>query len=216
MTVLFIADDHKIFADGLRMIIDYTTEYQLAGVVHHGHDVIPFLAEHPVDILLLDIDLPGKSGIDIAREVSVQFPAVKILALSMLNDYESVKTMLGAGALGYCLKTAGTEEFLSALSNLCNNESYISPSLMPILINGQKLTPQKRGHNDQINSLTARESIILQAFAQGKNAGQIADELFLSKHTVESHRKSIYAKLNVHSFSELMAFAIKHKLASNS
>ncbi len=210
MSMLLLADDHRLFADGLRFIIDYSAEYQLAGVVHTGNDVIPFLKQQKADVLLLDVDLPDKSGRDVAKEVSIAFPHVKILAISMLNDYDSVQMMLEAGARGYCLKSAGKDEFFTALATVIAGNMYVSPSLLPVMLNTQ--SDRKIDPKNQLNELTTREFEILKAFVSGKSTGEIAEIFFLSKHTVESHRKNIYAKLDLHSINELMAFAIKNNL----
>lgn len=209
--MLFIADDHRLFVDGLRFIIDYATDYKLAGVVHNGNEVMPFLKMRPVDVLLLDIDLPGKSGREVAVEVKRHYPSVKILAISMLNDYETVKTMLRLGVTGYCLKTAGKDELLTALANVSKGELFISAELMPILLNGRRLSP-KPAYANPLKDLTEREQVILKELARGKNAVTIADEINLSKHTVESHRKNIYSKLDLHSVGELMAFVREYRL----
>lgn len=211
--MLFIADDHRLFVDGLRFIIDYATDYKLAGVVHNGHEVMPFLKKQPVDVLLLDIDLPGKSGKEVAIEVKKHYPSVRILAISMLNDYETVKTMLGLGVTGYCLKTAGKEELLNALANVSRGEVFISAELIPVLLNGRRLSSSRTTlAKKTLQDLTEREQVILKELAKGKNAATIADEIYLSKHTVESHRKNIYSKLDLHSVGELMTFVREHRL----
>lgn len=211
--MLFIADDHRLFVDGLRFIIDYATDYKLAGVVHNGNEVMPFLKKQPVDVLLLDIDLPGKSGREVAVEVKQHHPSVRILAISMLNDYETVKTMLGLGVTGYCLKTAGKDELLNALANVSKGEVFISAELIPVLLNGRRLSSSRPPcAKNSLQHLTEREQVILRELAKGKNAVTIADEMSLSKHTVESHRKNIYSKLDLHSVGELIFFAQKHGL----
>lgn len=210
--MLFIADDHRLFVDGLRFIIDYATDYKLAGVVHNGHEVMPFLKKQPIDVLLLDIDLPGKSGREVAVEVKRHYPSVKILAISMLNDYETVKTMLGLGVTGYCLKTAGKDELLNALANVSKGELFISTELMPVLLNGRRFSPPRPAYANPLKDLTEREQVILKELAKGKNAAAIADEINLSKHTVESHRKNIYAKLDLHSVGGVMAFVRENGL----
>jgi len=147
----------------------------------------------------------------VAQQVHRHYPQLPILAISMLNDYESVKTMLEAGAMGYCLKSAGKDELLEALSALCQGERYVSPSLMRVLLNGQNR--QKKQPENPLSQLTTREIDVLRALISGTNLTKIADELCLSKHTLESHRKNIYAKLDLHSINELMAFALHNKIA---
>lgn len=210
MPMLLIADDHRLFVDGLRLIIDHATTYQLAGVVHNGLEVLPFLQRQPIDVLLLDIDLPDRSGQEVAVEVRGKFPEVKILIVSMLNDYHTVKTTLDLGVVGYCLKTAGKDELLRALASVCEGEQYISPELLPVLLNGQRVVAKKP--KDPLYNLTEREKTVFVALSQGKSIAAIADEMYVSKHTVESHRKSIYAKLDLHSIGELMRFVRENNL----
>lgn len=213
--MLFIADDHRLFVDGLRFIIDYATDYKLAGVVHNGNEVMPFLKKQPVDVLLLDVDLPGKSGKQVAVEVKQHYPLVNILAISMLNDYDTVKTMLGVGVTGYCPKTAGKEELLNALANVSKGEVFISAELVPVLLNGRRLSSSRPIYaKNPLQDLTEREQVVLKELAKGKNAATIANEMSLSKHTVESHRKNIYSKLDLHSVGELMAFVRKNGLTT--
>ena len=213
--MLFIADDHRLFVDGLRFIIDYATDYKLAGVVHNGNEVMPFLKKQPVDVLLLDVDLPGKSGKQVAVEVKQHYPLVNILAISMLNDYDTVKTMLGVGVTGYCPKTAGKEELLNALANVSKGEVFISAELVPVLLNGRRLSSSRPIYaKNPLQDLTEREQVVLKELAKGKHAATIANEMSLSKHTVESHRKNIYSKLDLHSVGELMAFMRKNRLTT--
>lgn len=212
MQVLLIADDHRLFVDGLRLIVDYATDYSIAGVVHNGNEVLPFLHQHRVDILLLDIDLPIKSGKEVAEEVLRLFPSVKILIVSMLNDYHTVKTMLDMGVAGYFLKTAGKDELLRALSDVLKGEPYISPELAAVLINGQRVTAQNPLTQDPLQVLSVREKAVFYALGQGKSIAAIAEEMYVSKHTIESHRKNIYVKLDLHSLGELIIFGQKNKL----
>lgn len=212
MQVLLIADDHRLFVDGLRLIVDYATDYSIAGVVHNGNEVLPFLHQHRVDILLLDIDLPIKSGKEVAEEVLRLFPSVKILTVSMLNDYHTVKTMLDMGVAGYFLKTAGKDELLRALSDVLKGEPYISPELAAVLINGQRVTAQNPLTQDPLQVLSVREKAVFYALGQGKSIAAIAEEMYVSKHTIESHRKNIYVKLDLHSLGELIIFGQKNKL----
>ncbi len=208
--MLLIADDHRLFADGLSFIIDYATNYRLAGVVHDGNDVLPFLQGQSIDLLLLDIDLSGQRGPEVAIQVRQSYPNVKILAISMLNDYDSVQTMLQAGAMGYCLKSAGKDELLAAISTVCAGEVFVSPSLVSVMINGSSIL--KISKNKALSLLTPRELDVLKTLATGKSITDIADALFVSKHTLESHRKNIYAKLDLHSIGELMSFVAKNGL----
>ncbi len=107
MKKLLLVDDHKMFTDGIRFLLGQSDEYELGGVVERAADVLPFLAHTPVQLLVLDIDLPDGSGFDIARQVQITHAQIPILALSILSDMHSIERMLQAGATGYCVKSAG-------------------------------------------------------------------------------------------------------------
>jgi DNA-binding NarL/FixJ family response regulator len=206
---ILIADDHRLFADGMKFILSFSVEYASVDTVEDGEAVLQYLQQKVPNVVLLDIHLPRISGIDVARHIRQHHPQVRILAVSMANDRETIQAMYDAGVLGYCLKTAGQAELLTALDKVSHNEPYFSPEIVPIL-----LQPRP---NEKLNAfaekLTAREIELIQWLIQGHSAAQIAQKLFISTYTVETHRKNIYAKLNVHSLNELITFALKHNIA---
>lgn len=206
---ILIADDHRLFADGMKFILSFSVEYASVDTVEDGEAVLQYLQQKVPNVVLLDIHLPRISGIDVARHIRQHHPQVRILAVSMANDRETIQAMYDAGVLGYCLKTAGQAELLTALDKVSRNEPYFSPEIVPILLErplGTKL-------NAFAEKLTAREIELIQWLIQGHSAAQIAQKLFISTYTVETHRKNIYAKLNVHSLNELITFALKHNIA---
>jgi DNA-binding NarL/FixJ family response regulator len=206
---ILIADDHRLFADGLKFILSFSVEYASVDTVEDGEAVLQYLQQKATDVVLLDIHLPGMSGIDVARHIRQHHPQVRILAVSMAEDRETVQAMIEAGAQGYCLKTAGQAELLRALDKVSKNELYFSPEIVPILL---KQRPSEK-LNAFIEKLTAREIELIKWLIQGHSAAEIAKKLFISPYTVETHRKNIYAKLNVHSLNELITFAQQHNLA---
>lgn len=206
---ILIADDHRLFADGMKFILSFSVEYASVDMVEDGEAVLQYLQQKVPDVVLLDIHLPKMSGIDVARYIRQHHPKVRILAVSMADDRETIQTMYDAGVLGYCLKTAGQAELLKALDKVSRNEPYFSPEIVPILL---QLRPNEKV-NAFVEKLTAREIELIQWLIQGHSAAQIAQKLFISTYTVETHRKNIYAKLNVHSLNELINFALTHNLA---
>lgn len=206
---ILIADDHRLFADGMKFILSVSIENASVDTVEDGEAVLQYLQQKVPDVVLLDIHLPKMSGIDVARYIRLHHPKVRILAVSMADDRETIQAMYDAGVLGYCLKTAGQAELLTALDKVSRNEPYFSPEIVPILLQPRPIEKL----NAFIEKLTAREIELIQWLIQGHSAAQIAKKLFLSTYTVETHRKNIYAKLNVHSLSELITFALKHNLA---
>ncbi|MBO0933346.1 LuxR C-terminal-related transcriptional regulator [Fibrella aquatilis] len=204
MRQLLIIDDHRLFADGLRFMLAQTPAYAVAGMVHTVAEVMPFLARHPVDLLLLDVDLPDGSGIELAEVVRAVYPTLPMLAVSMLDDISSVRRMMQAGATGYCVKSAGYDELLAGLACVSAGTPYLPAAYLQQL--------QNRQHGLDRTSLTDREVDIVQLVAQGIANHQIADRLCLSTRTVETHRKNIYRKLGVHNNVELIRFARQHCL----
>lgn len=205
---ILIADDHRLFADGLKFILSFSVEHASVDTVEDGEAVVQYLQQKATDIVLLDIHLPGMSGVDVARHIRLHHPQVRILAVSMAEDRETIQAMFDAGVLGYCLKTAGQAELVTALEKVSRNEPYFSPEIVPILLQKRPVSTP----DPYLKKLTAREIELIQWLAQGHSAAQIAQQLFISIYTVETHRKNIYAKLNVHSLNELITFALKHKL----
>ena len=199
MQKILLVDDHQMFADGIQFLIEHTTDYDVVGVLNSGRDVLPFLAANSVSILLLDIDLPDISGFDLARTIRDVYPDMKILALSMLDDYQSISRMIEAGVSGYCIKSAGSDELFAAIRAVGDGHLYLPPSYDQ---------PTKRA----IPDLTLRETEVLQLIVRGISTNGIAETLFLSARTVETHRKNIYRKLGIHTNVELTLYAQIHQL----
>ncbi|GAB2576459.1 response regulator [Spirosoma areae] len=208
MKRLLIADDHRLFAEGVQFMLNYSDDYQIVGIVSDGTAVMPFLVTQPVDLLLLDVQMPHLSGIDVARRVRLELPALPILALSMQTDYESVRAMFDAGANGFCLKSVGRNELLQALDSVSRGEFFLSPDVGAVLAQGtlQSAAPDLSG------LLTSREREIVQLLVEGRSNTDVAERLYISPRTVETHRKNIYTKLSIHHVTELTAFALGRKL----
>jgi DNA-binding NarL/FixJ family response regulator len=201
---LLIVDDHRMFADGIRFLMEHRTDYEVIGVLHRGQDTLPFLARQAVDIILLDIDLPDLSGFVLARDIRLAHPAVGILALSMLSDMQSIDRMMEAGATGYCIKSAGLDELLLAIRLVDEGNRYLPGEYFR----------QRNAQQESISrhALTGRETEVIRQIVAGASTRQIADQLYLSVRTVETHRKNIYRKLGVHTNVELVQYARKHQL----
>lgn len=198
---LLIVDDHQMFADGIRFLIERTTDYEVVTILTYGRGVIPFLEQtSSIDVLLLDIDLPDMSGFDLAKRIRQTHPTIKILALSMLNDAQSIGQMMEAGANGYCIKSAGSDELFAAIRAVNEGQLYLPSDYVP--------SPA----NTLVTGLSGRETEIVQLIAEGFSTKQIAEKLFLSARTIETHRKNIYRKLGVHTNVEMVHYARQHKL----
>ncbi len=204
MKKVVIVDDHRLFSDGIQFMLSHATEYVVTGVVHQGQEVLPLLAQQPADVLLLDIDLPDISGFELAKAVRHRYPTLSILALSMLDDTHSIERILQAGATGYCIKSAGYDELLAALHCVSAGETYLPATYLHQC--------QSRQYGLDRTGLTEREAEIIRLIAEGVSTKQIALQLCLSTRTVETHRKNIYRKLDVHTNVELAQVARQHRL----
>lgn len=190
------------FYGRISFLIEHTTDLRVAGVLHKGNDVIPFLAKRPIDIMLLDIDLPDLSGFEVAKRVRQAYPDIRILVLSMLDDISSIERMYRLGVQGFCIKSEGRNEVFKGLERLRKGTSYWPKSF-------------QKQHQGQLekrseNALTERELQIMGLICNGTTTTSIAEKLFLSTRTVETHRKNIYKKLNVHTNVELASHARKY------
>lgn len=204
MQKLLIVDDHRLFAEGIRFLIEQSTDYEVMRMLHKGNEVMPFLSKNDIDMVLLDIDLPDVSGFEITKMIRICCPRIKILALSMLNDLQSIKRMIDAGAAGYCNKSAGREELFRAIQKIVTGEVYLPLEYLK-QVQLQKLQP--------VNSLlTKRETEIIGLISNGKTTNQIATQLFLSTNTIETHRKNIYRKLAISTNVELALYARSNRI----
>lgn len=204
MKKLLIVDDHRLFAEGIRFLIEQFTEYEVMRILHKGNEVMPFLSKNDIDMVLLDIDLPDVSGFEIAKMIRSRYSKTKILTLSMVNDLQSIKRMIDAGAAGYCNKSAGKEELFRAIQKIVMGEVYLPVEYLK-QVQLQKLQP--------VNSLlTKRETEIIGLISNGKTTNQIATQLFLSTNTIETHRKNIYRKLEISTNVELALYARSNRI----
>ncbi|MEZ4910441.1 MAG: response regulator transcription factor [Saprospiraceae bacterium] len=213
MIHVLIADDHTMFVDGIESILSPETDIQVVGRCYAGTDVVPFLKNQEVDIILLDVNLPGLSGIEVSKLITSEFPNVKILAISMFNEESIVSEILNNGAKGYILKNTGRDELLKAIKTIANGESYFSQevteTIMKSLMNKRKSSSKSAQF---FPKLSRREREVLKLIAQEFTTQEIADSLYISLKTVESHRSSLLSKLNARNSVGLVRIALENNL----
>ena len=209
MTRLLIADDHQMFVDGLKSLLEEEQELRVVGEARNGFEVLEICDREPVDIVIMDINMPLMDGIQTARELSRKHPSVKILGLSMYNDRDYISDILKAGALGYVLKNTGKENLLKAISTLQAGDNYLSEEVSKTLLS----TFIRTTHTDHaMEKLSDREKEVLDCIASGLTTHEIGDKLFISKNTVETHRKNLLYKLKARNTAELVNNAYKQRL----
>jgi len=201
---IFIVDDHQMVIDGLQSLLSKEDKYIVTGSTNQPFDVLKLLDEKPSDILLTDINMPGMSGVELTRVVKKKFPAMKILALSMYGDRYAVREMIDAGISGYILKNTGKQELLDALGRITEGHTYFSDEITAELI--------KPFSEAESGVLTNREIEIVRLIEKELNNKQIADKLFISERTVETHRKNIFRKTKTQSIIGLIKYAYEHKI----
>jgi DNA-binding NarL/FixJ family response regulator len=203
---IFIVDDHPMVVAGLRSLLDKIENIEVAGDVSNAFDAIPFLKNNTVDVILLDINLPDISGIDLCKKINKEFPNIKILGISTFSERSYISRMIGNGASGYLIKSASKEEIAEAIQTVMNGKMYVSVS-MEHLTRPLSLTP-----TDALPAITKREKEILSLIAEGLTNNQIAEKLFISPLTVDSHRKNLLTKLNVNNTASLIKLAVENHL----
>lgn len=205
---ILIADDHKIFREGLCSLLKSLEEIEILGEAENGRSLVEMVKKSPPDMVILDVAMPGLNGVDAAKQIKAFDDKIKVLALSMHSDSRFVKQMLQAGASGYLLKDCAFEELKLAIQTIDNNQIYLSPGVVNLVVKDylQHLS------NDNVTSkdiLTPREREILQLLAEGSSTGQIAELLHISSKTVETHRRQLMTKLEFNSIAELTKYAIR-------
>ena len=199
---IFLVDDHKIFVEGVANLLSDQPDLTIMGWTYDGKGAIEFLRENAVDIVLTDIQMPGMTGIELTQKIKEEFPHIRIIALSMFDKKEIVQELISSGAEGYLLKDIEKSELLTAIRKVASGDYYYSSSIAGILM---KSITEK-------DLLTKREKEIIKLFAEENTNSMIAEKLFISEHTVESHRKNIFRKTNAKSIVGLVKYAYENKL----
>ncbi len=205
---LALVDDHQIVIDGLMSLLKGHDRFRFAFATTHSSEVLDQLARHPVDILLTDVMMPEMPGNQLAKLVKQQFPAVRILALSMSGQGDLVNEMIeDADISGYVLKNIGKQELLKALEKIAGGGIYFSEEVIDEL----QRTSQRKKQKEEAH-LTDREIEIIRLIEKEYNNKMIAEALFISERTVETHRKNIFRKTDTGSIIGLVKYAYEHKL----
>lgn len=205
MIKVLLADDHQIIIDGLRFILDQEETVEVVGEASDGREVLDKLKNREVDIVILDINMPVLDGIDTMIRIRESHPEVKVLMLTMYNNAEFIKKLNQAGADGFILKNTGKEELMTALNTLSEGKTYYGQEVTKTLLDSQNKSKQP----DKIE-LTKREKEVLGLLADGLTTSEISEKLFISTHTVESHRKNLLSKFRVKNTTGLVKFAYQN------
>lgn len=212
MIRIALADDHEVVRSGFKMLLEKDPEISVVAEAANGTQAFEVVSRERPDILLLDISMPpGESGLIACEKITKEFPQTKVIILTMFAEPEYLYYTLRGGASGYILKTSTPEELMAAIHAVSEGGTYIHPKMAASLT--KQLFPQDGETGDSpYQLLSNREMEILQLLVKGYTNKEISEQLFLSIKTIESHRSKIYAKLGISSRSDLVSYAIEHKL----
>ncbi|MBI5688457.1 MAG: response regulator transcription factor [Verrucomicrobia bacterium] len=210
MTTAIIADDHEIVRRGLRGILESEGSCQVVAEAADGLTAAQLVEKHKPGILILDLNMPRLHGIEVLRQSRASSPNTRVIVLSMHSDEPYVIEALRAGAMAYVLKGSESEEIVNALREVRAGRRFLSATLSEWAINALVTKPVDTA--DPLNSLTQRERMVLQLAAEGQSNNEIAEKLFISPRTAETHRANLMRKLAIQSQTDLVRFAIRKGL----
>jgi len=209
---ILLVDDHEIVRIGLKAILSSQKDLEVVGEASDGHEALRLVEKTRPDIVVMDVAMPGLNGIDGTMRIRSEFPAVKVIVLSMHLERSYVGQTLKAGASAYVLKERAVEELVPAIRSVRGGRKYLSPGVTDIVLQGFLDGNAEAPPDSAFSNLTARERDVLQDIAEGRSVKEIADKLNLSPKTVETHRKRIMERLNIRSVAGLTRYAIKSGL----
>ncbi len=209
---ILLADDHNIMRRGLRLLLERYPGFSVVSEAADGKQAVEQASETKPDVVVLDIAMPNLSGIEAAERIHDMLPRTSIVILSMHSDEGYVLKALKAGARGYLLKDTAEDAMVEAIRAVHAGKAFFSPEISKMLVEDYIREIRRRGVDDSYELLTSREREILQSLAEGKSTKEIASRLNLSVYTVETHRRNIQEKLNLHSLAELILYAVRKGL----
>jgi two-component system, NarL family, response regulator NreC len=211
---ILLADDHNVMRKGLRLLLESQPEFTVVAEAADGRQAVEQTETTNPDVVVLDIAMPNLSGIEAAQRIIAQRPNTSIIFLSMHSDEGYVLRALKAGARGYLLKDSAEGDLIEAITTVHQGKTFFSREIGKMLVEDYIREIKTRGVEDSYELLTSREREILQLLAEGKSNKEIAGVLNLSSHTVETHRRNLQDKLNLHGFAELILYAVRKRIIS--
>jgi len=211
---VLLVDDHTIVRNGLRSILENTDQVEVIGEASNGEEALEKIPLLKPQIILVDISMPGISGIELIKRVTKQWTNIRPIILSMHNDDAYILKSVEAGAYGYLLKDATRDEMLTALHAVKNGEKYFNASVASVIVNGylSQVHKVEKATESRKTLLSKKEREVLRLLVEGMSSRQIADQLDLSVRTVDNHRANMMRRLQVHNAAELVKLALEEKL----
>ncbi|MBE0466541.1 MAG: response regulator transcription factor [Candidatus Desulforudis sp.] len=208
---VLIVDDHALIREGLRKVLSLERQINVVGEAATGEEAVDLIAAHPVDVVLLDINLPGMNGMETCRAIKRDHPDTEVIALTIHDQDEYLFEMIRSGVSGYLLKDINPELLVDTILRVAEGESFIPPALMAkVMAEFGRLTGAPR---PQFEQLTQREVEVLRLVAAAKSNREIAQTLYISEKTVKNHLTNIFQKIEVNDRTQAALYAIRHKIA---
>jgi len=211
---VLLAEDQTLVRSGIRALLESSPDVRVVGEAADGRQAVELAAALAPDIVLMDVAMPALNGIEAARQIRGQFPAVQVVMLSMHKDRQYIFESLKAGAAGYVPKDVAFTELLSAIHAVREGKTYLSPPLADVVMDDYVRRARGRDEPSELAPLSAREREVLQLIGEGNSSAEIGKKLHISVRTVDTHRQNLMDKLNIHSIAGLTRFAIRHGLCS--
>ncbi len=210
---VIVVDDHTIVRDGICALLALVQDIEVIGEASGGTEALKLVKNLAPDVVLMDIAMPDMGGLEATRRICKEFPKTNVIVLTQHDDKEFVLPIIEAGALGFISKIAASSELASGIRSVFRGDSYLSPSVAKVLIEDYK-QKGSRGSSDTYTQLTEREREVLRLAAEGHTTQEIADTLVISPKTVEGHKTSLMAKLDIHNRTELIKYALRKGIIS--
>jgi DNA-binding NarL/FixJ family response regulator len=211
---VLIADDHKIMLAGLRSLLEKQADFEVVGEAENGRKAVQMVQEKTPDVVVMDVSMPDLNGMEATAQIIESLPETKVIALSMHSDKRFVMGMLRAGASGYLLKDCASQELANAIFQVAGGKKYLSPEITGVIIDDVLQGGSSEELTTASSVLSAREREVLQLIAEGWSTKQIASHLYVSIKTIETHRRQIMKKLDLHNIADLTKYALREGLTS--
>lgn len=209
-TRVLLVDDHRVVAQGLCVMLEQETDLKVVGIAEDGRTALSMVQQLSPDVVVIDIAMPDLNGIEATAQIVKDHPRTRVVGLSTHNEAKYVRAMLEAGAHGYVTKDTAADELLRAVRNVTRDLKYLSSDVTEFVIDG--LVNRQIEDSSAMSKLAGREREVLQLIAEGHTSGEIASRMHISTNTVDTHRRNIMKKLDLHSVADLTKYAIREGL----
>lgn len=213
MIKIVLVDDHKMVREGLKRFLEDNQDFEIVVEAENGRDCLDQLATVEADIVLTDLSMPQMNGLELTKILRKQFPKIKVIALTMMDDSQHIKQMLAEGVMGYLLKNCSEDDLMIAINKVYNGNTYYAPEVTNIILNSiRKVNPRRQSKVVNEMPLTVREKEVLYLILKEKTNQEIAEKLFISVRTVDAHKRNLLDKTGSRNVAGLVIFALDHEL----